>query len=114
MSDMTWQDRAVSATRETQFGAILNCALGREIPPPCFHGKAVVSSDGFLTCAYTDRQGNDHHGAFVGAVADLEGNIVGLSRHLALNPTDKAALIAALQAWIGLDYRATPGLEVAS
>lgn len=109
-----WQDRVVSATRgnASQFGTILLAALGREPDaPPRFHGKAAITSDGFITAGFTDRDGRHHCGAFVGEVADLERNTIGLARHLNLDVADRAAFYRVVQAWIGIDYRDVKGLR---
>lgn len=102
-----WEDRVVSATcgNATHLGCILLTALDRPADdPPRFVGKASVTSDGFIMCGYVDRAGDHHPGAFVGSWDDLEANLRGLSRHLALDPQDHAALFATVQRWIGLNY----------
>ena len=105
-----WRPRALSATRNSQFGAILDEALrvaGKhpapetERTPPCFHGRATQTSDGFLMCNFTGRDGRRHMGAFVGSRADLEVNINGIIRHLALNETDAKELREVLTGWVG-------------
>jgi hypothetical protein len=109
-----WQDRCVAATRgnESQLGAILLAAFGRTPDaPPYFVGKASITSDGFIMCAFTARDGRHHHGAFVGGVDDLERNVRGLAAHLKLSALDRSLLFKALRSWLDTDYRASPGLR---
>jgi hypothetical protein len=105
MTIKTWQDKALAATNGSQLGAILACALGRERAPPCFHGKAVVTSDGFVQCSFTDRDGDPHLGAFVGSISDLDRNIEGLAEHLSLSAVEHNELTAAIAGWIEKDWR---------
>ena len=102
-----WQIRALAATKGTRFGAILRCAINRNIPEafPQFSGKATVTSDGFVMCNFTDANGRFHMGAFVGSASDLSINVAGLADHLDLNGEDRKALCAAITNWIGKDYR---------
>jgi len=100
-----WRDLAIAATEGSQFGAILHCALGRDKPAPCFHGKAIVTSDGFVQCNFTDSNGNARHMAFVGSAEDLARNGAGLARHLLLGSEATEELRQALQSWIATDYR---------
>jgi hypothetical protein len=74
--------------------------LGREIPPPCFHGKANITSDGYVLCDFTDSEGNRHMGAFVGSWKDLQANYVGLSRHLELTQGEQGEFANMLEAWV--------------
>ena len=100
-----WKTRALAATQGTQTGAILHCALGIPKDPPSFHGKASITSDGFVMCDFTDAGGSEHIGAFVGSASDLGDNVTELARYLTLSPADTAALQAAVKAWIGTDWR---------
>jgi hypothetical protein len=100
-----WQDRAMAATEGSRFGAIIASALGRQIPPPCFHGRATVTSDGFVICDFTDSDGNRHMGAFVGSWNDLQTNYVGLSRHLGLTQQEQGEFANTLEAWAGNSRR---------
>jgi hypothetical protein len=104
---MTWKDKAVLATRGSKFGAIIKSALGlgEGENGPRFSGKASITSDGFVMCNFIDAHGELHFGAFVGDVSDLTNNFEGLSKHLGLTPRDKTELKAALDGWIGTDYR---------
>jgi hypothetical protein len=104
---MNWQDKAEAATRGTQLGAIIAAALGREIEAPCFHGKASVTSDGFVMCDFTDKSGNGHMGAFVGSMSDLIRNAGGLADHLKLDAAERAEFYEAIKNWISLDYSAS-------
>lgn len=102
---LSWQGNAIAATRDSQFGAILACALGREQAAPYFYGKATVTSDGFVQCNFCDKDGDHHWGAFVGAFSDLDRNVERLAKHLKLNSDDHNALTAAVAGWIGKDWR---------
>lgn len=107
MADVVWQDRAIIATRGTQTGAILLCALGRSGDSfPRFVGNASITSDGFITCDYVDADERAHSGAFVGGVDDLTNNVIGLARHLHLSDADRTSLFTTIQRWIGCDFRA--------
>lgn len=95
----TWKKNAIAATRGTQLGAIIACALGVEVPHPCFVGKATLTSDNFIICNFIDKDGESHMGAFVGSSSDLVRNARGLAEHLKLNDEEKKALFAALHGW---------------
>lgn len=113
---MTWQDRLISATRDTQLGAIARCALaygGVDDVAPCYVGKASITSDGFVMCSFTDTHGRHHMGAFVGDVRDLEHNVQGVADHLSLTPEERAAWFRAVRYWIAQDYRQVHGLLLA-
>ena len=107
----TWQERALEATRGSQFGAILQCAIDLGVPghpkrnAPAFLNRATVTSDGFVCCDFVDRDGRYRIGAFVGSYADLERNITGLTFHLHLGEADTAAVRKTLGGWIATDYR---------
>ena len=61
--------RALEASEPTRAGCILRCAAGQDPldgDTRQFHGKACITSDGFLLCDFTDSHGNFHMGAFVG------------------------------------------------
>ena len=107
---LTWQEKALIATRGTRFGAILACAAGREESGPAFRGKACITSDGFVTCDFIDGRGSYHHGAFVGAASDLDSNVSGLVRHLKLKESDAKALRRLVDSWIATDYRSRAAL----
>ena len=89
-----------------QLHAILACILGEDIPAPCYNGKAVITSDGFLIVNYTGRDGIPHPGAFAGKFSDLERNLDGLSDHLKLTTKERLRLVAAVGDWVSQDYRA--------
>lgn len=98
--------KILSATRESKLGAILRCALGVEREAtPRFVGKANVTSDGFVMCDFVDHNGDGHHGAFIGALSDLDLNLIGLSKHLGMTPTEYNQLTALTTSWIGKDWR---------
>lgn len=112
---MTWQDKVLAATCETRLGCILRCAMGRnsETDFPRFQGKAVITSDGYLTGDFYSEDGAFHHGAFVGDVHDFERNVQGLCEHLGLEGDDKMHFYRAARDWIETDYRQTTGLLLA-
>lgn len=101
----SWKERALAATRGSRFGAILSAATGTEIEAPCFHGKASVTSDGFVMADFAGADGRYHMGAFVGAMSDLENNVRGLAKHLGLNDEERAELSDTVRGWVGRDYR---------
>lgn len=100
-----WQISAIAATRNTQLGSILACAMGREIPPPCFVGKATITSDGYIMCNFIGADGRSHMGAFVGSAADLARNARGLADHLKLEDTQRKELYDTVVSWIGGSYK---------
>jgi hypothetical protein len=104
MSVKPWKERALAATRGTQFGAILNSAMGEEIEAPCFTSKGTITSDGFLMANFTGSDGRAHLGAFVGRASDLIGNARGLADHLKLDGADREELFATVRGWIATDY----------
>jgi len=103
---MDWQDKAIAATRGTQLGAVIECALDRgRAKLPRFEGKAIVTSDGYLQCDFVDKTGEGYNSAFIGHVSELSNNVEGLAKHLELYPFEHSELTAAVAAWIGTDYR---------
>lgn len=101
---INWQDKAMAATRGTQLGAIIACAIGREIEGPRFWGKASITSDGYVMCNFTRADGENHMGAFVGSARDLVSNVRGLADHLSLAGQDRIELFKAVRDWVSLDY----------
>ena len=101
---MNWKTKAMKATAGSRFGAILAAALGKSIPAPCFHGKASITSDGFVTASFTGDDGRHHLGAFIGSANDLVGNVQGLAKHLELSEDERDELCATVRAWVALDY----------
>jgi len=98
--------KVLAATRNTQLGAIIRCAMDIERDAvPRLVGKAHVTSDGYVMCDYYGANVGYKHGAFVGALSDLDLNIVGLSKHLGMTPTEYNALTALVTGWIGKDWR---------
>jgi hypothetical protein len=109
MTQPTWQDRALAATHgnQSKFGCMIMAALDRTPDePPRFVGKPTITSDGFMMCAFVNRAGEHHHGAFAGAVADYRSNVAGLMAHLDLNAADKADYLKTMQAWSGVEVTA--------
>lgn len=100
-----WKKRALKATEGSQFGAILASALGKTIPAPCYTGRATITSDGYVMANFTDRDGNNHLGAFVGSVDDLINNTQGLAKHLELSIPQRHELVETIRSWVATDYR---------
>ena len=109
-------DLALAAADGTQTGAILRCALGRNTDAvPRFEGKASVTSDGFVMCNFIDRNGEGHMGAFVGSYDDLLRNLGKLAAHVEKHgrvEVDHKAMLDAIDAWIGCDYRAGRAVKI--
>lgn len=101
---MDWKAKAILATKGSQFGAIVACALGEKIDPPHFVGRASVTSDGFVMCDYVDRHGWKRMGAFAGTYGDLINNTRGLERHLGLSGVDLSEYRSTMNAWIARNY----------
>jgi hypothetical protein len=103
---MDWKAKVYAATSASKLGAIIACALDvQRDAVPRFEGKAVITSDGFLICNFVTRHGEHHMGALVGSIGDLDKNIEGLIRHLALKSDEAEELTAAVTNWIATDYR---------
>ena len=100
----SWKTKALAATDGSRFGAILAVALGESIPAPRFHGRASITSDGFVMCDFTGSDGRAHLGALVGAASDLIGNVEGLAKHLKLTDDERDELAATVRAWVANDY----------
>jgi len=101
---MNWKERIMEAAGGTMTGAVVACALGLEINPPCYNGMAAVTSDGFVMCDFTDAGGQRHMGAMIGALDDLVANVVQLARHIDMVASERAEFAEALVAWIGIEY----------
>lgn len=99
-----WKQRALAATRDSRFGAILSAATGTEIEAPCFTSQAAVTSDGYIMADFIGSDGRYHLGAFVGSASDIVRNTRGLADHLALTGADRRELFATIKGWIGTDY----------
>jgi hypothetical protein len=97
---MNWKDKALAATKGSRFGAVLAAAMGVEIPAPCFHGKATLTSDGYLIVDFTGSDGRYHMGAFAGSVADVERNVDGLTDHLKLTDVEATKLRLVVRNWM--------------
>jgi len=101
---VNWKEKAIAATRGSQFGAVLCVATGTDAPAPCFTSKASITSDGYVMADFTGKDGRSHMGAFVGSASDLVNNTVGLADHLKLNAEERAELFAAVRGWIAADH----------
>lgn len=102
MSDL--KSKVLDATSGSQFGAILANVFGEDIPAPCFVGKAIVTSDGYVQCNFTGKDGRQHNGAFVGSIRDLAENAVRLAKHLNLTAEERREFSTALFGWFAVDY----------
>lgn len=105
----SWQYRAIEATKgnQSQLGAILLAVLGRAPKhPPRFHGLASITSDGFVMCDFTGRDGNYRYSALVCDTSDLVRNFRGLADHLKFSDAERTAMFDEVRKWISLDYRA--------
>jgi hypothetical protein len=100
----TWKQKALAATRGTQFGAVLSSAFGKKIKAPCFTSKAIVTSDGFVQANFVDKGGVARHSAFVGSVQDLLRNARGLADHLKLDASERAEFFTVVREWVAVDY----------
>jgi hypothetical protein len=111
-NDSGWRAKAMRATEGTRFGIMLLSALGLEPehPPSC--GRPCVTSDGFLIGNYVSEDGESHMGALLGAVADLETNIVAFPRAVGMTLADRKEFYATWRKWIATDYRSPPGLRL--
>lgn len=114
-----WVERAVEATHgnQSKFGCIflatiadqnrrvaLRTLYGTE-PHPAFASCASVTSDGYIMAGFIDRNGEGHHGAFVGSFEDFKRNVLGLADHLKLKGEEREAYLAQLRGWIKDDWR---------
>ena len=104
MSKSNWKERALAATKQSQFGAILCAATGTPCEAPCFSGKATITSDNFVMANFTGADGRNHMGAFVGSVHDLIRNTEGLAKHLKLNDEERKELFGVIRGWVATDY----------
>ncbi len=113
-----WIDDAVTATHGnlSRIGCIFLATLDGDTrdamrrkhglgPHPAFASCATVTSDGFLMAGFIDKDGEGHHGAFVGSFADLKANVLGLASHLKLKGDDREAFLKSFRGWISTDYR---------
>lgn len=103
----SWQYKAIQATagNQTRLGTILLAAIGRSAKhPPWFGNSAVITSDSFVMCDFTDKRYTQHSGAFVCSVTELRDNFRGLADHLKLGDKDREAMFAKVREWISHDY----------
>jgi hypothetical protein len=100
----TWKQKALAATKGSQFGAVLSSAFNKKIKAPCFTSKAVITSDGFVQANFVDKGGVARHSAFVGSVQDLLRNARGLADHLALDANERTEFFTAVRDWVAIDY----------
>lgn len=104
--------KIVDATRGSQIGAIIACALDLERNAlPRFTSKAVITSDGFVQANFVDSHEIMHHSAFVGSIDELQVNmahvVVFLQKAIkGITDADTDELTdAVLNDWITTDYR---------
>lgn len=116
---LTWREKALLATKGTQFGAIIHEAFrqadllkpgaspesDQDRSGPRFIGKCYITSDGFVMCDFIDRDGRCHLGAFVGTWRDVERNMEGLAEHLKFTRAQAVQFANVVQNWIATDYR---------
>jgi hypothetical protein len=104
---LDWKDRVIAATHngQSQFGCILLSALRRDTAKtlPRFGRNASVTSDGFVMCDFTRANGEFKPSAFVGTMADLDHNVLGLAKHLKLTTQEHGQLSEAISAWIAFE-----------
>lgn len=106
---MTWQDRAVEATKGngSRLGAILLAVLERwPRKVPAFADNAIITATGHVVCDFKDRDGNCHHGVLICDTEELTTNFRGLADHLKLDDAERTELFAKLQKWLAHDFRA--------
>ena len=98
--------RILEVTSDTRTGCILRAMFHdpRDYLPR-YDRKAIITSDGYLMCGYTDRHGNYHPGAFVGSAFELTRNLIALCVFAKLSGDEILALGDAADEWIGTDYR---------
>lgn len=86
--------------------AIIAVMLGREPRTnQSFHGKAIVTSDGFVMCDFIDSNGRYHYGALVCDHAELVENMQGVMAALELTAGDRLIVNQLIRDWVGTDYR---------
>lgn len=106
----TWQDKCLTAARNTKTGAILRAALERnDEGAPTFGHRASITSDGFIIADFTSQSGEFHMGAFVGSFTELTDNVNRLAAHCKLTDDETKELDAVVARWAGCgtqsDYR---------
>lgn len=103
----------VDATRGSQIGAIIACALNLERDAtPRFTSKAIITSDGFLQANFVNCMGETKHGAFIGSYEDLKVNMKSVQEYIrkcVLKQVSEGELSelwnAVVYDWIASDYR---------
>jgi hypothetical protein len=112
MTDESWPPnlfvkRVLEVTSNTRTGCILRAMFDdpRDYVPK-YDRKAIITSDGYIMCGYTDSYGDYHAGAFVGSAYDLTRNLIALCVFAKLSADEILALGDAADSWIGTDYRA--------
>jgi hypothetical protein len=99
--------RLLEVTSDTRTGCILRAMFNdpRQYHPR-YDRNAIITSDGYIMCGYTDRNGDYYAGAFVGSAFDLTRQLISLCVFARLNGDEMLALGDAADSWIGTDYRA--------
>lgn len=103
--DHSWREKVLRASRGTQTGAVIAAILGREIPAPCYLGKAFITSDGYVMCAFKTKTGETKPGAFVSDVAGVTDGLRAVVHHCKLTSEQATSLYNAAKAWVANDYR---------
>lgn len=98
--------RLLEVTSGSRTGCILRAMFDdpRDYVPK-FDRKAIITSDGYLMCGFTDKDGNYHAGSFVGSAFDLTRNLIAVCVFAKMNADEILALGDAADSWIGTDYR---------
>lgn len=101
----THDGEAPLGQRRSLLGCIVLAALGKQPKAaPYFTGKAIITSDGFVMCDFTDSKGY-HIGALVCRDEDMVRNLLGLVDHCQLSNEEKIDFLARVNNWIGADHR---------
>ena len=97
--------KALYTARQTRTGAMIRAAAGVVAEGPTFHGKASVTSDGFLICDFSEASGERHGGALAGSWNDLHANLATLCEFLDFDAAQRKELMDLMNSWIAFDYR---------
>ena len=99
--------RLLEVTSGQKVGCILRVMFNdpRQYQPR-YDRQAIITSDGYLMCGFTDTKGDYHPGAFVGSAFELTRNLIAVCVFAKLSGDEILALGDAADSWIGTDYRA--------
>lgn len=98
-------DKLWNAPNSPQGHAIISAILGRQPLTKARYGsRANVTSDGFVMAPFVSADGEAHHGAFVGRLADIKDAVI-LTASQAAHRADRdeyvAFAIERLGRWVG-------------